>query len=311
MENIPPLSTAPYRGRFAPSPSGPLHLGSMFTALASYLEARSRGGEWWVRIDDIDPHRTQAGAADRILFSLESLGLTWDGTVVYQSHRSDRYRAGLDVLKAQRLIYACDCSRRELSEEATGLPNGSYPGFCRHKHLPQEGENLALRAHVGETLVSFNDRVQGSVTQDLGREVGDFIVYRRDGAFAYHLATVMDDADQGITEVLRGQDLLESTPRQIFLQQRLNLPTPAYAHIPILLNPDGQKLSKRTLAPEAETRHPGSLLGYLLGLLQHPLPPELVFAPVTDILAWARDHWQLSRLRGLGPASVTPPAFTA
>ena len=311
MQNIPPPSDAPYRGRFAPSPSGPLHLGSLFTALASFLEARSRGGEWWVRIDDIDPQRTQAGVADRILFSLESLGLTWDGTVLYQSQRTDRYRAGLESLKTRGLIYACDCSRRELSEETTGLANGIYPGFCRHKPLPPEGQNHALRVQVGETLVSFEDRVRGPVTQDLAREVGDFIVYRRDAAFAYHLATVMDDADQGITEVLRGQDLLDSTPRQIYLQQRLNLPTPTYAHIPILLNPDGQKLSKRTLAPEAETRHPGPLLGYLLALLQHPLPPDLVSAPVTDILAWAREQWDLTRLRGLGPARVTSPSFTA
>lgn len=311
MQNIPPPSAAPYRGRFAPSPSGPLHLGSLFTALASFLEARSRGGEWWVRIDDIDPQRTQAGVADRILFSLESLGLTWDGTVLYQSQRTDRYRAGLESLKTRGLIYACDCSRRELSEETTGLANGIYPGFCRHKKLPQESEKQALRVQVGETLVSFEDRVQGPVTQDLAREVGDFIVYRRDAAFAYHLATVMDDADQGITEVLRGQDLLDSTPRQIYLQQRLNLPTPTYAHIPILLNPDGQKLSKRTLAPEAETRHPGPLLGYLLALLQHPLPPDLVSAPVTDILAWAREQWDLTRLRGLGAARVTSPSFTA
>ncbi len=306
MQNSTPVSRRPYRGRFAPSPSGPLHLGSLFTALASFLEARSQGGEWLVRIDDIDPYRTRTGAADRILFSLESLGLTWDGPVIYQSQRSDFYKTGLDSLQAQGLIYACDCSRRELAGEEAGV----YPGFCRHKPLrPQPGQ-LALRLLAGDMTIRFEDRVQGRVEQHLLQEVGDFIVYRRDGAFAYHLATVMDDADQGITEVLRGQDLLDSTPRQIHLQQRLNLPTPGYAHIPVLVNADGKKLSKCTLAPAAETRQPSQLLGYLLQRLEQPLPAGMASAPAGEILDWATRHWQLSRLCGVGPITLVPPTFS-
>lgn len=300
-----------YCGRFAPSPSGPLHLGSLFTALASFLDARSHGGEWLVRIDDIDPYRAQPGAADRILSSLESLGLTWDRSVVYQSHRLERYRAGLDALKDQGLIYACDCSRRELAGERTESPSGVYPGFCRHKQLALQAEHQALRLIAGKAVIQFEDRIQGLVMQALEREVGDFVVFRRDGAFAYHLATVIDDAEQGVTDVVRGQDLLDSTPRQIYLQQRLNLLTPKYAHVPILLNAEGQKLSKRTLAAEAETRYPGRLLGFLLDLLQHPLPLDMEAADTVDILDWAVGHWQIERLGNVGAMRPDTTPFSA
>ena len=301
MQHPAPLANCPsYCGRFAPSPSGPLHLGSLFTALASFLDARSQGGEWLVRIDDIDPYRTQPGAADRILSNLESLGLTWDRSVVYQSQRLERYRTGLDALRDQGLIYACDCSRRELAKERTDSPPGVYPGFCRHKQLAPQPGHQALRLITGKAIMQFEDRILGLVRQALDQEVGDFIVYRRDGAFAYHLATVIDDAEQGVTDVVRGQDLLDSTPRQIYLQQRLKLPTPKYAHVPILLNAEGQKLSKRTLAAEAETRYPARLLGRLLSLLQHPLPAGMEAATTREILDWAIRHWQLGRLRHVG-----------
>jgi glutamyl-Q tRNA(Asp) synthetase len=175
-----------------------------------------------------------------------------------------------------------------------------YPGFCRHKQLAPQPENQALRLVTGDVVIQFEDRIQGPVKQAMDREIGDFIVYRRDGAFAYHLATVIDDAEQGITDVVRGQDLLDSTPRQIYLQQRLKLPTPKYGHVPILLNAEGHKLSKRTLAAEAETRYSGRLLGYLLRLLQHPLPAGMEAAATGEILDWAIRHWQLARLRHVG-----------
>jgi len=305
-----PTPHATYRGRFAPSPSGPLHLGSLLTALASYLEARSRGGAWLLRIDDLDPYRTQPGAVERILSSLESLGLYWDEAVVYQSRHTEIYRAGLEALQSRGLIYACACSRRELAMESTETAAGVYPGYCRDRNLPYRPGLHALRLRTGDAVIRFEDRVQGMVEQHLASAVGDFILFRRDGVFAYHLATVLDDAEQRVTDVLRGQDLLDSTPRQIYLQDLLNLPTPGYAHTPILIDSSGRKLSKRTLTPEAETRLPSRILGSLLALLGHPPPAELTAAPPREILAWAVENWRLLRLWQTGPITVEPEAFT-
>lgn len=295
-----------YRGRFAPSPSGPLHLGSLLTALASFLEARSRRGEWLVRIDDVDTRRTRPGAADSILHSLEALGLHWDGGVLHQQHRLDRYREALERLQARGLVYACACSRRGLAETAA---RGVYPGTCRNQHYKAQPGRHALRVKATATPIRFEDRVQGEIVQNLAHEVGDFVVYRRDGDYAYHLATVVDDADQGITDVLRGQDLLDSTPRQIYLQQQLDLPTPTYAHTPILIDMSGHKLSKRSLAPEAETRQPRRILAALLAWLRHPLPIALQGASVTDILNWAVAGWRLDRLRLASPITVDPESL--
>lgn len=303
-----PLAGQRYRGRFAPSPSGPLHLGSLLTALASFLEARSRGGEWLVRIDDIDSRRTRPGAADSILRSLEALGLHWDSGVLRQQQRLDRYREALEGLQACGLVYACACSRRALAESQV---HGVYPGTCRNQHYKAQPGRHALRVRTTATPIRFEDRVQGEIVQNLAGEVGDFVVYRRDGDYAYHLATVVDDADQGITEVLRGQDLLDSTPRQIYLQQQLDLPTPTYAHTPILIDMGGHKLSKRSLAPEAETRQPQRILAALLAWLRHPLPVALEGASVTDILNWAVADWRLDRLRLAGPITVDPESLNA
>lgn len=303
-----PLAGQRYRGRFAPSPSGPLHLGSLLTALASFLEARSRGGEWLVRIDDIDSRRTRPGAVDSILHSLEALGLHWDSGVLRQQQRLDRYREALEGLKARGLVYACACSRRALAESQA---HSVYPGTCRNQHYKAQPGRHALRVRTTATPIRFEDRVQGEIVQNLAGEVGDFVVYRRDGDYAYHLATVVDDADQGITEVLRGQDLLDSTPRQIYLQQQLDLPTPTYAHTPILIDMSGHKLSKRSLAPEAETRQPQRILAALLAWLRHPLPIALRGASVTDILNWAVADWRLDRLRLAGPITVDPESLNA
>lgn len=291
-------SAGVYRGRFAPTPSGPLHLGSLLTALASYLDARAHQGQWLVRIDDVDPYRARRGADDRILFSLEALGLCWDGPVARQSQRLERYRIALSTLAERGLVYPCICSRKTLAD----LSNpGIYPGTCRNRPPIAQPDGHALRLLVPDQTIRFEDRAQGPVVQNLAREVGDFILFRRDQAFAYHLATAVDDADQGITDIVRGHDLLKSTPRQIHLQNLLALPTPRYAHTPILVDSSGCKLSKRTLAPEAETRFPGKILCRLLNWLRLEPPDELMEAPPVDILDWAIPRWRLDPLRAAGP----------
>jgi glutamyl-Q tRNA(Asp) synthetase len=300
-QTAPPKTT--YRGRFAPSPTGPLHLGSLYTALAGFLQAKASKGQWLLRIDDVDPFRTVPGIADRIKSTLEALELHWDGPILHQSHRSKDYQAALADLQSNGLVYPCTCSRKELAESR---PGPIYPGFCRNRKPESHRKSCSLRILTEGARVSFEDRVQGWTEQDLEIEVGDFILFRRDQVYAYHLATVLDDAEQGITEVLRGMDLLDSTPRQIYLQQRLGLPEPTYAHIPILVDPGGNKLSKQTFAPEAEIRNPGGLLFHLLSLLNQDPPAELALAPPEEILEWAIPRWDLARLRGLQRITVDP-----
>jgi glutamyl-Q tRNA(Asp) synthetase len=232
-----------YRGRFAPSPTGPLHFGSLAAALASYLDARAHGGDWRVRVEDVDTPRTVAGAESEILRALEALGLHWDGDVVRQSERGARYREALERLRARGHLYRCRCSRREVEDSAlAGVEGPVYPGTCRLLGL-DDGVDGADRVRVGDRAIAFDDRVMGRVAQDLARDIGDFVVRRRDRLFAYQLAVVVDDADQGITDVVRGADLLLSTPRQIALQEMLEVPTPRYLHIPAATNAQGQKLS--------------------------------------------------------------------
>jgi glutamyl-Q tRNA(Asp) synthetase len=239
-------------GRFAPSPSGPLHFGSLVAALASWLDARAATSRWLLRIEDLDQPRVQPGAADEILRSLDRLGLYWDGEVTFQSRRVALYEQALARL---RDTYLCGCSRREIADSAVSLAaDGAqvYPGTCR-AGMPAGKTARALRVRVAGT-VSFDDRVQGSVKQDLEREVGDFVLRRADGQFAYQLAVVVDDADQGVTDVVRGADLLESTPRQIYLQRRLGFPTPRYLHVPVAIDASGDKLSKHTGARPIDRR---------------------------------------------------------
>lgn len=260
-----------------------------------------------MRIDDIDPYRTVRGAADRIQYTLDALGLRWDGPVLFQGSRSERYRAAVDELESRKLVYSCTCSRKDLTDSHNTTT--VYPGFCRHRSILSRREPHALRILTAGTEISFHDQIQGRIEQNVEMEVGDFILFRRDQVYAYHLATVLDDAEQGITEVLRGFDLLDSTPRQIFLQRCLGLPVPGYTHIPILVDRTGQKLSKQSFAPEAETRHPGGLLFHLLVLLQQDPPAELASAPAPEILEWAVAHWDLSRLIGLKRITVDPSQF--
>jgi len=239
-----------YTGRFAPSPSGPLHMGSLIAAAASWLDARAAGGRWLVRIEDLDRPRCMPGAADAMLRTLDRLGLHWDGEVLCQSRRLEHYRAALDKLARQ--TYWCGCTRREIADSSLGLASDGahiYPGTCRHG----TARKRALRVRTTAEPISFVDRVQGRCQQVLEEDIGDFVLYRADGLFAYQLAVVVDDAAQGITDVVRGADLLDSTPRQIYLQQLLGLPTPRYLHVPVALDTAGGKLSKQTAAAPIET----------------------------------------------------------
>ena len=235
-----------YVGRFAPSPTGPLHFGSLVAALASWLDARAAGGRWLVRIEDLDAPRVVPGAAADILRALSELGLTWDGDVTFQSARTARYDAALHALDGS--TYWCGCTRREIADSALGLAaDGAqiYPGTCRSGIAPDKAPR-ALRLRTTGEPVRFTDRIQGAQEQVLARDVGDFVLLRADRQYAYQLAVVVDDAEQGVTDVVRGADLLDSTPRQIILQRRLGYPTPRYLHVPAAVNAAGEKLSKQT-----------------------------------------------------------------
>jgi len=282
-----------YRGRFAPSPTGPLHFGSLVAAIASWLDARAHGGEWCVRIEDVDAPRTVPGAADEILRTLEAFGLSWDGEVVRQSERTERYRGALEKLRASGLVYRCRCSRREIADSAiAGIDGPVYPGTCRSLGLGDDAEG-SDRLRVAAGTVGFEDRVMGRIAQDLAADVGDFVLRRRDGLFAYQLAVVVDDADQGITDIVRGADLLLSTPRQVLLQRSLGLPTPGYLHVPVAAHANGQKLSKQTLAAPVEAARPRAALVRALEFLGQDAsvadtPAELLAAAVTS--------WQVKRI---------------
>ena len=257
-------------GRFAPSPTGPLHFGSLVAAVASWLDARAAGGRWLVRIEDLDRPRVQPGADHEILRTLAALGLGWDGEVLYQSRREALYREALDKLRGH--TYWCGCSRREIADSSLGLAvDGAriYPGSCR-AGLGAGKAARALRVRVPDSEIAFLDRVQGPQRQSLAREVGDFVLYRADGLFAYQLAVVVDDAAQGVTDVVRGADLLDSTARQIHLQRLLGVPTPRYLHVPVAVNAKGEKLSKQTGARPIDVRRAGDELRAALRFLGQP-----------------------------------------
>ncbi len=296
----------PCVGRFAPSPSGPLHFGSLIAALGSALEARRRGGRWLVRIEDIDGPRSQPGADRDVLRELERLGFIWDAQPVWQSERVDLYRAALDRLAGDGRLYPCACSRREIADSAPARDGARrYPGTCR-AGMPagRAARSIRLRVDAGQTdvVVRLVDRVQGEIVQNVEREVGDFVLAHAGGQIAYQLAVVVDDAAQGVTDVVRGADLLDSTPRQIMLQRLLGVPTPDYAHLPVALDRSGDKLSKQTLARPTADVPTGELLCAALDFLGQQPPAELRRASATEIWAWAGLSWNLSRvprMRGL------------
>ncbi len=271
-------------GRFAPSPTGPLHIGSLYTALASFLDARVEGLAWRLRFDDLDEPRNQPGAESRILRSLETHGLHWDGAVQRQSERLGLYQAALETLRHKNKIFHCTCSRKALAASPI------YPGHCRERIAPIP--NAAVRVRVDESALEFTDLVQGRHRTRLDLTVGDFIIKRRDGPFAYQLATAVDDGDPNIVRVLRGQDLLANTPRQLHIMALLGLPAPTYAHIPVLLNGVGHKWSKQTGAPAVNDQRPLANLNACLTLLGLQ-PPSLDLEPLIE---WAKVHWRLERI---------------
>lgn len=287
-----------HRGRFAPSPSGPLHFGSLVAAVGSYLDARAAGGEWLLRMEDVDTPRNVAGAADAILKTLEVFGFEWDGPVLYQSARIDAYVAALEQLKHAGLAYGCACSRKEIADSTThhAVDGGlAYPGSCRDG-LPAGRAVRAWRLRVTDEEIAFDDRIQGRQAQHLERDVGDFVLRRADGLFAYQLAVVVDDEFQCISSIVRGADLLASTPRQIWLQRCLGFSLPAYAHLPVAANLAGEKLSKQTKAVPLRPEAAASELVQALVFLGQAVPRELARATVAEVWAWAREGWSFAAI---------------
>jgi glutamyl-Q tRNA(Asp) synthetase len=275
-----------YTGRFAPSPTGDLHLGSVYAAAASYLDARAHGGRWLLRLEDLDVPRVVAGSAAGILKLLDRFGFQWDGEVVYQSTRTDRYLAALETLRLRGLTFECSCSRSQLADEER------YPGHCRAAPLVT-GVPTAIRLCINPGHIQFADRIQGTFRQDVDAAVGDVVLRRRDQLFAYVLAVVVDDDAQGVTHIVRGADLLDNTPRQIHLQRLLGLRSPTYAHVPVLVEADGSKLAKsaRSMRADAATVVPQLLRVFTL--LNLSPPPALVEGSAEDAWKWAFQRWRV------------------
>jgi glutamyl-Q tRNA(Asp) synthetase len=293
-------------GRFAPSPTGPLHFGSLVAAVGSYCLARQAGGRWLLRMDDLDRPRVVPGAAADILRTLEALGFAWDGPVLWQSRRGEAYAAALEQLRQQGLLYDCACSRREILASAPhpGEEGPVYPGTCR-LGVPAGRAPRAVRIRVPDREIVFTDGVFGRQAQNLAQEVGDFVLRRADGMYAYQLAVVVDDAASGVNQVVRGADLLGSTSRQIFLLEHLGLPVPAYLHLPLVLNADGSKLSKRhgdDDSPRAWSG--GGLLCKALRWLGQPVPAELDQAQPAEVLTWGTEAFEAGAIPGITEIAV-------
>jgi len=302
-----------YRGRFAPSPTGPLHFGSLVAAVGSYLDAKVSQGEWRLRIEDVDTQRTVPGAADGILRTLERYGFEWDGEIVYQSARGALYEQALHSLTRGGLTYLCSCSRAEIEAYAPRNLDEEgelrYPGLCRHGPLHPD-RAMAVRFRVPELPIAFTDRLQGTVTVDLPGSIGDFVVKRRDGLFAYQLAVTVDDRDQGITHVVRGADLLYNTPRQMALQSALGFGSPAYVHLPIATDESGRKLSKATEATAVDLKKPASTLRQVLAFLNQSPPAALDRESVVDVWRWAKSHWNVDSMAGIAAKQAPATAQT-
>lgn len=277
-----------YTGRFAPSPTGPLHFGSLLAALASYLDARAHHGHWLVRIEDIDTPRIIKGATDSILKTLEQFGFEWHGSVIRQSDRLPLYNEVLAYLRDNQLAYPCNCSRQQIRKRTQSR---RYDGYCR-THPPQTKQHCAIRIHC-EQHYAFEDRIQGPQP---AHRPEDFVIFRRDGFFAYQLAVTIDDAEQQVTHIVRGSDLLNSTPKQLHLQQQLGYPHPRYAHIPVASNAQGQKLSKQTLAPALDQQRTRQQIIRALHFLGQQPPAELSEAHLDECLSWAIEHWDITAI---------------
>lgn len=282
-----PAGSASYIGRFAPSPTGPLHFGSLFAAVASFVDAKANEGKWLLRMEDLDPPREPPGAAEQILQQLCDFGLNWDGEVLYQSSRLQQYDCAIAALAKNDLCFYCDCTRPQV--KAMG---SVYNGHCRDRALAAE-DDVALRVKTEAIDIGFQDSICGYYSQNIGQDVGDFIIKRKDGLHAYQLAVVVDDEFQNITHVVRGVDLLDSTPRQIYLQQKLGYQTPAYCHTPILLNEQGQKLSKQHFAAPIGKENASALTFRSLALLGQTPPASLRTESPGQQLEWAIEHWRI------------------
>jgi len=300
--------TETYRGRFAPSPTGPLHKGSLVAAVASYLEAKKNNGQWLVRMEDVDELRNVKGAADSILRSLEAFGFEWDEEVLYQTHRKDAYEDALQTLKNKSLVYPCTCSRKSLKVLASegkiisGPLGLIYPGTCIENNFAHyQPEDYAIRIKVTNQNINFNDTLLGPNTQNLKTDLGDFIIRRRDGLFAYQLAVVVDDAYQNITHVVRGADLLDSTARQIYLQACFDFPNPEYMHLPLITHKNGDKLSKQTGAKGIGHKADALLIVECLNFLGQQPPQELTRESLPNIWQWAKNNWKLDTLLTSSP----------
>jgi len=283
-----------YIGRFAPSPTGPLHFGSLLAALASYLDARANQGKWLMRVEDLDPPREPAGSADLILQQLQDLGMDWDDEVLYQSSRLDAYEEAMDKLQDKGLCYPCDCTRPQIKEMGV-----VYNGSCRERSMPPE-KPYALRVKTDAREIGFDDEIQGHYAQQLEIDTGDFVIRRKDELFAYQLAVVVDDEFQNITHVVRGWDLLDSTPRQIYLQAALNCQEVSYAHIPIIVDEKGQKLSKQAFAPSIETDRASEAIYKALTILGQAPPPGLAKENPKAQLQWAIGSWNIQAIAKVG-----------
>lgn len=279
-------------GRFAPSPTGPLHFGSLVAAVASYCDSKSQGGQWLVRIEDVDETRSVAGAQEDILRTLHRYGMVWDGEVIVQSQRKDLYAQALQHLRAQNLTYPCTCSRKEIADSSTrlGIEGAIYPGTCKQQAL-KPGIIPAWRMCTSATELSFEDAIQGRIRHNMAHDIGDFVLQRADGLYTYQLAVVVDDALQGVTHVVRGDDLLNSTTRQIWLQKKLGYPTPRYAHIPVVTNANGQKLSKQNLAAAISMDNVLPTLMAAYQVLNQSMPPPSV-TTIPAFWRWGLESWK-------------------
>lgn len=291
-----PLSVSPLVGRFAPSPTGPLHFGTLLAALGSYLAARHSSGQWLLRIEDLDLPRVVAGSADRMLSTLDRLGFEWDGQVMYQSRRFERYREILSDLRRSGCLFDCSCSRREILASAPhpGEDGPVYPGTCRSGPRGTR-EQRAVRVRVDDRPITFSDLVFGEQTQNLETQVGDFVLHRADGVFAYQLAVVVDDIDSGVTQVVRGADLLSSTARQIYLYRILEVAAPEYLHLPLALGDNGEKLSKRDgPAMIVGVDNGAQLLWHALKFLGQMPPADALGAPPAELLEWGVENFKIT-----------------
>ncbi len=286
MSNNKPQS---YKGRFAPSPTGAVHFGTLLAAVGSYLQAKKNDGEWLIRMEDVDLTRKVEGADTDILHTLEAFGFEWQGEILYQSTQNEYYEEALQQLIERSLVFPCTCSRKQLAETGSDI----YPGNCRLRQLPEKSEH-ALRVLAQNITINFTDAVMGKQSQNMARQCGDFIIKRRDDLFAYQLAVVVDDATQGITEIVRGADLLDSTPRQIYLQQLLGYMTPTYCHLPLAVDADGNKISKSEGAARVDVKYKEKQLCDVLAFLGQKPPADLTTCNINDIWQWAVNNWNIN-----------------